>query len=75
MTLAVTTCSILREKVADELENCIRAFSEQQGCDVVELNVQADHVRLLVFVPRRCRFRDISEQGIVYSLIYNKEEG
>jgi len=42
---------ILREKVADEVENCIRAFSEQQGCEVVELNVQVDHVHLLALVP------------------------
>jgi putative transposase len=42
---------ILTGKVAEEVENCIRAFSEQQGCEVVELNVQADHVHLLALVP------------------------
>ena len=42
---------ILRDKVAEEVENCIRAFSEQQGCEVMELNIQADHVRLLALVP------------------------
>jgi putative transposase len=42
---------ILRDKVAEEVENCIRAFSEQQGCKVAELNVQVDHVHLLAFVP------------------------
>jgi putative transposase len=42
---------ILRDKVAEEVENCIRAFSEQQGCEVAELNVQVDHVHLLAFVP------------------------
>ena len=39
---------ILTGKVAEEVENCIRAFSEQQGCEVVELNVQVDHVHLSI---------------------------
>jgi len=42
---------ILTGKVAEEVENCIRAFSEQQGSEVVELNIQADHVHLLALVP------------------------
>jgi putative transposase len=42
---------ILTDKVAEEVENCIRAFSEQQGCEVMELNVQVDHVHLLALVP------------------------
>ena len=42
---------ILTGKVAEEVENCIRAFSEQQGGEVVELNVQVDHVHLLALVP------------------------
>ena len=42
---------VLTGKIAEEVENCIRAFSEQQGCEVVELNVQADHVHLLTLVP------------------------
>ena len=42
---------ILTGKVSAEVERCIRAFCEQQGCEVVELNVQVDHVHLLVMVP------------------------
>lgn len=42
---------ILTDKVAEEVENCVRAFSEQQGCEVMELNVQAGHVHLLALVP------------------------
>ncbi|MFO8088878.1 MAG: IS200/IS605 family transposase [Desulfatiglandaceae bacterium] len=42
---------VLTGQVAEEVETCIRAFSEQQGCEVVELNVQADHVHLLTLVP------------------------
>ena len=29
----------------------IMIFCEQQGCEVIELNVQVDHVHLLVLVP------------------------
>ena len=42
---------ILNGAVGSEVGNCIRAFSEQQGCEIVELNIQIDHVHLLVMVP------------------------
>ena len=42
---------ILTGKVADEVSRCIRAFSEQLGCEIFEMNVQVDHVHLLVMVP------------------------
>jgi len=42
---------ILTGKLGQEVERCIRAFSEQQGCSIIELNVQMDHVHLLVMVP------------------------
>ena len=35
----------------DEVERCIRSFSEQKKCAVIELNVQIDHVHLIVMVP------------------------
>ena len=35
----------------EEVSRCIRAFSEHQQGEVVELNVQIDHVHLLVMVP------------------------
>jgi len=41
----------LTGQVAEEVETCIKAFSEQQGCEVIELNVQMDHVHLLALVP------------------------
>jgi putative transposase len=49
---------ILRDAVAVEVNNCIRAFSEQKGCDVVELNVQIDHVHLLALVPPKVSISD-----------------
>ncbi len=42
---------ILTGKLGQEVERCIRAFSEQQDCSIIELNVQVDHVHLLVMVP------------------------
>ena len=42
---------ILTGEIAKDVENCIRAFSEQQGAEIVELNVQIDHVHLLALVP------------------------
>jgi len=41
----------LTGEVAQETEACIRAFVEQQKGELVELNIQIDHVHLLVLVP------------------------
>ena len=42
---------ILTGSVGEEVERCIRAFSEQQQAEIVELNIQFDHVHLLAMVP------------------------
>ncbi len=42
---------ILKVKIAFELNKSIRVYSERLGCELVELNVQEDHVHLLVKVP------------------------
>ena len=42
---------ILTGEVAQEAAHCIRAFVEQQKGEVVELNIQIDHLHLLVLVP------------------------
>jgi len=42
---------ILHGEVGQEVAICIRTFSEQKGCEIVELNVQRDHVHLVVMVP------------------------
>ncbi len=49
---------ILSGAVATEVSNCIRAFSEQKDCKIVELNVQIDHVHLLVMVPPKVSISD-----------------
>ena len=42
---------ILTGLVGKEVERCIHAFSERLGAEVVELNIQEDHVHLLAMVP------------------------
>jgi putative transposase len=49
---------ILTGRVSEEVERCIRAFAEQQKCEVVELNVQIDHVHLLVMIPPKIAVSD-----------------
>jgi putative transposase len=41
----------LNGKIADLVDKCIRAFSQQQGGEIVELSIQNDHVHLLSMVP------------------------
>lgn len=42
---------VMQGKIKEELELCIRDQSRQVGCEVEELNVQADHVHLIVQIP------------------------
>ena len=49
---------ILTGAVANEVYRCIQIYCGRLGCEIVELNVQPDHVHLLVKVPPK---RSISE--------------
>jgi len=49
---------ILSGPVTEEVSRCIRTFSEQLKCVVVELNVQIDHVHLLGVIPPRSSVSD-----------------
>ena len=42
---------IITGRVSEEVNRCIRAFTEQQKSEVVELNIQNDYVHLLVMIP------------------------
>jgi len=42
---------VLDGSIKQEVGGCIRAFSEQKKCEVLELNVQIDHVHLIVSIP------------------------
>ena len=68
---------ILEGQVSKDVTEFIRAFSDQQGCEIVELNVQRDHVHLLVMVPPKL---SISEyvgrvKGKTAIRILNKHRG
>ena len=49
---------ILSGKLAEDVESCIRAFTERLGCEVIELNVQIDHIHLLVMIPPKISVSD-----------------
>ena len=42
---------VLTGLVKDLVEHDIRMLTEWKGCEVIELNVQPDHVHLVVSVP------------------------
>ena len=41
----------LTGEVGQEVKSCIQVFSGQLGCEVVELNIQQDHIHLISNVP------------------------
>ena len=49
---------ILDGKIADEVTNCIRIFSEQQHGEIIEMRVCVDHVHLLVMVAPKVLISD-----------------
>ena len=42
---------VMQGKVKEEVESCVREQSQQMNCEVQVMNVQADHVHLIVQVP------------------------
>ena len=50
---------ILKGEIKVEVEHCIKVFSEQKGCMIEELNVQEDHVHLVLLVPPKVSISDI----------------
>jgi REP-associated tyrosine transposase len=49
---------ILEGEIARDVEACLRGFSERFGCEVIEINVQLDHVHLLAMVPPKVSISD-----------------
>ena len=45
---------ILKSAVGREVSTSIQVFAQQKECEIVELNMQVDHVHLLVLVPPLC---------------------
>ena len=65
---------VLTGAVKDEVESCIRAFSEQKKCAVIELNVQIDHVHLITMVLPKVMILDFvgTIKGRTAILVFNK---
>ena len=65
---------ILSGELAKDVENLIRAFSNQQKCEILELNVQIDHVHFLVMIPPKVSISNYVGQlkGKVAIRILNK---
>ena len=50
---------VLEGDLAEEVRTCLRIFSEQSHCEIVELNVQKDHVHLIVMVPPKVSISEL----------------
>ena len=42
---------VLKDRVSREVHNCINIFSGKLGCEIVDLNIQSDHIHIIVNVP------------------------
>ena len=49
---------ILGVAVGQEVSSCIRAFSEQKQCEILELNVQKEHVHIVAMIPPKLSVSD-----------------
>jgi putative transposase len=49
---------ILTGAVGNEVGNCIRAFSKQKEVEIVEMNIQPDHVHILALVLPKVSISD-----------------
>ena len=65
---------ILTGSVGEEIRNCVRGFAEQMKTEVVELNVQPDHVHLLAMVPPKTSISDFvgTMKGRTAIRVFNK---
>ena len=50
---------ILKGEIKEEVEHCILGFSEQKRCEIKELNVQADHVHVVMMIPPKESISDM----------------
>lgn len=50
---------ILTGAVGSAVSECIQIYSRRLGCQIIELNVQPDHVHLLIKVPPKQSISDL----------------
>jgi putative transposase len=65
---------ILTGELAQDIDNCVRGFSERLGYEITEMNVQADHVHILAMVPPKISISDYlgTIKGRTAIRIFNK---
>ena len=65
---------VLTGKVAEEVNTCIQVFAGQLGCEIIELNVQKDHVHLVIMVPPKVSISKLMEtiKGRTAIRVFNK---
>ena len=49
---------ILTGQVGNEVGNCIKAFSDQKNVEIVEMNIQPDHIHLITMIPPKISVSD-----------------
>ena len=54
---------VLEGAIRKEVYNCIQVFAGQKGCEIVELNIQQDHIHIVFMVPPKISISDI--MGII----------
>ena len=50
---------ILKGPIGREVYTCLHVFAQQKECEIVELNVQVDHVHLLALVPPKVSISEL----------------
>ena len=50
---------VLKNAVAQEVYNCIQVFAGYKGCEIVEMNVQQDHIHLIIMVPPKVSISEL----------------
>jgi putative transposase len=49
---------ILSGEIANEVAECIKAFSEQKSVEILEMNIQPDHIHLITMIPPKISVSD-----------------
>jgi len=68
---------IVAGPVGNEVSTCIRAFSDQNHVEVVEMSVQPDHVHVIAIIPPKLSVSDFcgTVKGRTAICVFNKFDG
>lgn len=50
---------VLEGDIGKEVYNCIQVFAGYKGCQIVELNVQKDHVHMITMIPPKISVSEV----------------